>query len=258
MTGHIGKIAASYGTGKMALLTPLSPIRNRTDEVIERITAEITSGRLEPGGRLPTEQELMTAMGVSRTVVREAVAALKAEGLVVTRQGSGAYVASDRTRMPFRIQSTGTDALGSIVQIMELRLAVEVEAAALAAERATASAIKTIERAFQRMDRAIDTGEIAVSEDFAFHQAIADATGNMHFKELLSFLGRHVIPRQSIRTALTDRSQQAAYLARLQNEHGTIVAAIRAHDPAKAQRAMRAHLSNSLRRYRSLAAGRVA
>ena len=56
--------------------------------MVERIAAEIRSGRLEPGARLPTEQELMTAMGVSRTVVREAVAALRAEGLVTTRQGS--------------------------------------------------------------------------------------------------------------------------------------------------------------------------
>ena len=67
---------------------------------MERIAGEIRSGRLAPGARLPTEQELMGAMGVSRTVVREAVAALRAEGLVTTRQGSGAFVAAEPAGCP--------------------------------------------------------------------------------------------------------------------------------------------------------------
>src|SRR5215218_1707403 len=84
-------------------LKRLSPSRNLTGETTEQLTVEIRSGRLAPGSRLPTEQALMTALGVSRTVVREAIAALRSEGLVVTRQGSGAYVAADASRVPFRI-----------------------------------------------------------------------------------------------------------------------------------------------------------
>src|SRR4030095_214830 len=86
MTVHPEKLAARSKADKVALLTPLRPVRNRTSEVIDRISNEISSGRLKPGGRLPTEQEMMNAMGVSRTVVREAVAALKADGLVITRR----------------------------------------------------------------------------------------------------------------------------------------------------------------------------
>ena len=74
--------------------------------MIDRISNEIASGRLKPGARLPTEQEMMSAIGVSRTVVREAVSALKADGLVITRQGAGAFVALDRARVPFRIDPT--------------------------------------------------------------------------------------------------------------------------------------------------------
>jgi len=107
MTVHPEKLAARSKADKVALLTPLRPVRNRTSEVIDRISNEISSGRLKPGGRLPTEQEMMNAMGVSRTVVREAVSALKADGLVITRQGAGAssqvipcVPTSDRGRIP--------------------------------------------------------------------------------------------------------------------------------------------------------------
>ena len=70
---------------------------NLAEKVLSRLSAEIRGGRLAPGARLPTEQELTSTMGVSRTVVREAVAALRADGLVVTRRGSGAYVADNPT-----------------------------------------------------------------------------------------------------------------------------------------------------------------
>ena len=68
-----------------ALLRPLNPVRRRTEEVVERIAAQIHDGQLTAGARLPTEQAMMTAMGVSRTVVREAISALRAQGLVTTR-----------------------------------------------------------------------------------------------------------------------------------------------------------------------------
>lgn len=238
------------------LLKPLRPSRNLTEEVVERIAGEIRSGRLVPGARLPTEQELMTAMGVSRTVVREAVSALKAEGFVVTRQGLGAFVAVDASRIAFRIASDGTagsGTIGDVLRVMELRIAVEVEAAALAAERASDAEIIRIEAALAAIDAAITRGETAVGEDFAFHRAIANATGNTHFAEFLEFLGRHVIPRQSIRAALGTREEQRAYLMRLQRDHGRIAAAIRARDPGEARKTMRGHLTKSLERYRSLA-----
>src|SRR5712672_943199 len=86
---------------RLAALRPLTAPRRLTHELVERLTAEIVSGKLPPGARLPTEQEMIAATGVSRTVVREAVAALRAEGLVVTRQGAGAFVA-EGVRRPFR------------------------------------------------------------------------------------------------------------------------------------------------------------
>lgn len=241
------------GADKAVLLAPLKPARNRTADVIERIGGEIARGRLAPGTRLPTEGELMLAMGVSRTVVREAIAALKADGLVVTRQGSGAFVGSDPTRMAFRIGGAHAASIAAVLDVLELRLAIEVEAAALAARRRSAKALRAIERACAGIDRARAARDLAVAEDFAFHLAIADATGNPLYRQFLTFLGRHIIPRQTVRTAIGGPDEQAHYLAVLQREHHAIMDAIRAGDPVLARRAMRAHLDNSLERYRSLA-----
>src|SRR5262245_38526137 len=108
MTRRIGTLVRSPPPDKPAFLRPLRPTRNLTEEIVERIAGEIRSGRLAPGAKLPTEQKLMHAMRVSRTVVREAVAALRAEGLVTTRQGSGAFVAADARPAPFASIPTGS------------------------------------------------------------------------------------------------------------------------------------------------------
>src|SRR5215468_6218182 len=99
--------ALPIGANRLSLLRPVTPPRNLTHAIAERIASEIMSGKLPPGARLPTEQEMVAAMGVSRTAVREAVAALRAEGLVVTRQGAGAFVATDAARRPFRLALEG-------------------------------------------------------------------------------------------------------------------------------------------------------
>lgn len=233
------------------LLQPIGPPRNRTSEVVDRIATEIRSGVLKPGDRLPTEQELMTAMGVSRTVVREAVAALKAEGLVLTRQGSGAFVAADPSRLAFRI-SSAAEKRDEVISVMELRLAVEVEAAALAAERATAAERARIRKAQTAFQSAIDAGEAGVKEDFAFHLTIAQAMHNARFPDFLQFLGHHVIPRQAFRETLPDAVALRDYLTRISREHERIVEAIEAQEASEARKAMRMHLTNGLDRYRHM------
>ena len=177
---------------------PLVAPRGLTDQLVARIAADITGGRLQPGSKLPTEKEMMAATGVSRTVVREAVACLRADGLVMVRQGVGAFVAA-HVRRPFRIEVDELDSLREALDVMELRAGVEIEAAGLAAERHDGAHIKKIAEAYRRIEDAIGRGETAVDEDFSFHCSIADATGNAQFKRFLDYLGRFIIPRQSIR-----------------------------------------------------------
>jgi DNA-binding FadR family transcriptional regulator len=232
---------------------PSSP-GNLAEYTVARLSADIRGGRLAPGTRLPTEQMLSTKLGVSRTVVREAVAALRADGLVVTRRGSGAYVA-DPSAGPFRIVSRGATSLPDILNVMELRLAVEVQAAGLAAERAGRKQLGSIRAAWRAIDAALARGEGAVVEDFAFHRAIAEATGNGQFPRFLAYLGSHVIPRQSVRLDMDTPAERRLYLERIQVEHTRIVTAIADREPADARRAMRDHLTRSLERYRTLAGG---
>jgi GntR family transcriptional regulator, transcriptional repressor for pyruvate dehydrogenase complex len=238
----------------LSSLTPIAPSHSLVVEIGQRIAADIAAGRLMPGAQLPTEQAMMQAMGVSRTVIREAVAALRAEGLVATRQGIGSFVAEQTGQALFRIEPGQTASLTDALHIMELRTAVETEAAGLAAERATKAQRRAIHAALTAIDVAIERGEPAVGEDFAFHAVITDATGNPQFRRFLDFLGRFIIPRASVRIrALNLRT----YLMTFQQEHRAIVAAIDAGSVDQAQAAMRAHLISSSQRYRALAPDRV-
>jgi GntR family transcriptional regulator, transcriptional repressor for pyruvate dehydrogenase complex len=239
------------GPDQLSVFRPVSAPRSLAHELIERLTADITSGKLPPGARLPTEQEMIASMGVSRTVVREAIAALRAQGLVTTRQGVGAFVADGALRPPFRLETEGLRSIAEVVHVMELRMGVEIEAAGLAAERAQPVHIEAMAAALEAIDRAIRRGELGVIEDFGFHRAVADATGNPQFARFLEFLGRYIIPRQSVRV---EAPSVRSYLETIQAEHRAIFEAIRARSVAGARRAMRRHLLRSRERYRRLAA----
>ena len=240
----------------MVRIRPLSPARKLTRELTEQLAAQIKSGKLAPGERLPTEAELTRAARVSRTVVREAVAALRADGLVVTRQGVGAFVSAAPQQAPFRIDTERLQNLEEILYVMELRLCVEMESAGLAAERATRAQVRAIDAALEAMDRATAQGKAAVDEDLALHKAIAEGTGNPQFPRFLQFIGRHLIPRHIVSGMPKTMGGQRAYLELLQTEHRRIVEAIRSHEPKAAREAMRRHLTRSLDRYRKLAAER--
>ena len=239
------------------LLRPLGTPKSLSSGVVDRLAEQIMSGQLPVGAKLPSEQEMMRGMGVSRTVVREAVAALRARGLVITRQGAGAFVDRDAGRQPYAIDPEGLGSLESVLDILELRMAVESEAAAIASERATPSQTKAIGEALRVFSRAITSGERAIKEDFAFHQAIAAATQNSRFAEFLEYLGRLIIPRQSIRSFEGAPEGPRQYLGRIEKEHEAILQAIGAHSPKKARDAMRGHLLKSRERYRELASRRA-
>jgi DNA-binding FadR family transcriptional regulator len=241
---------------KTMRLRPLAAEHKLSRGLFEQLAEQIKSGRLAPGARLPTEQELTRAARVSRTVVREAVAALRAEGLVVTRQGVGAFVTAEPQRAPFRIDPDKLKSIDDILNVMELRLGVEIESAGLAAERASRAQVRAIATALEAVERAAEQGKTAVDEDLGLHRAIASATGNPEFVRFLQFIGRHLIPRRTV-SGLTEQIGRRAYLALIQEEHRRIYEAIDARDPAAAREAMRRHLTRSLDRYRKLAAARA-
>src|SRR5436305_10691467 len=143
-------------------IRPLAQDAKLSRGLFEQLAEQIKNGRLAPGERLPTEQQLTRAARVSRTVVREAVAALRAEGLVITRQGVGAFVSAEPQRAPFRIEPERLQSLDDILNVMELRLGVEIESAGLAAERASKANVRAMSAAPQALEQAIEADRSAV------------------------------------------------------------------------------------------------
>src|SRR5512145_1357854 len=111
--------------------------RGLADQLVRAMQARIDAGDLAPGARLPTEHALGERFGVSRAVVREAIARLKADGYVETRQGAGAFVADEPGLASFRLAPDGRVEPDELGQLFELRAAVEVATARLAAGRRT-------------------------------------------------------------------------------------------------------------------------
>jgi GntR family transcriptional regulator, transcriptional repressor for pyruvate dehydrogenase complex len=225
--------------------TSLPAIQNRTGQLIDVLRNEIRVNKLRPGERLATEQQLVSRFQVSRTVVREAIASLRAEGFLVTRQGAGAFVADGAATRPFQIVLEDQRSLTELLNVMQLRLAVELEAAGIAAEKRNKAAINELGRCLDMIDDAIRAGGTAVDEDFAFHFAIAAATGNPHFERFMRFLGSVIIPRQTLRVGMDDPEERRAYLTKIQVEHRIIYGAIRDANVEYARRAMRLHLEQA-------------
>ncbi|MEZ5809423.1 MAG: FadR/GntR family transcriptional regulator [Zhengella sp.] len=224
---------------------------NLVQALAATLRRSIRDGDHPVGGKLPSEAELTAQHGVSRTVVREAIAALRSEGLVDARQGAGVFVISSQPAGGAPFQDVDTGKLSSILEILELRTAVEVEAAGLAAMRCSPAQEEAVYRRLADLDACIAAGEPTTQADFGFHIAIAEATSNPRFSEFLAMLGPDLIPRRRLQTG-GHETVRADYLAMLQAEHREIADAIAAHDAEAARHAMRAHLQGSQARYKRM------
>lgn len=220
--------------------------RGLADQLVRAMQARIDAGDLAPGARLPTEHALGERFGVSRAVVREAIARLKADGYVETRQGAGGFVADEPGLASFRLAPDGRVEPDELGQLFELRAAVEVATARLAAGRRTRADLEAIRRALQDVACAIEAGTDGVAADGAFHRAIAAATHNGHLQRFVEFLGHHFA--ETRRPAWTEAGRRARRPHAAQREHERIFAAILRGDPAAAARAAADHLRGSARR----------
>ncbi len=214
------------------------------DVLTQKLSDEIASGQFKPGEKLPTEQQIAETYGVSRPIVREAIGRLKHDGVVVSRQGAGAFVAESGSPAVFRLQVSDFTDRDEIRGIVELLMAVESSATELAALRRTDEDLASLQGQLDAMQAAIDRGEPGVDEDVSFHRAIVEATKNPFFRDLSDFLDRRV--RTFIRTARSNTARgQAGLTALVQNEHQAIFEAIRAGDAGRARSAAEEHLRNA-------------
>ncbi len=223
-----------------------------TQRVAAELREAITSGKFLPGDKLPTEPALVQEFGVSRTVIRESIAALRADGMVDSRHGVGVFV-NEPPAAPHRgLPPRAISKISDMLEELELRNAVEMEAAALAAQRRSPAQEAKLMEKMMEFDALSQEGAVTSEADFEFHLAIARATNNDRFELFLRELGRHTIPRENLRASLRDTGPLPNRDAALSREHRKIADAISNRDPDAARAAMRQHLDGSAERYRQL------
>lgn len=213
-------------------------------DVANRLRKLIDDRTWVAGQQLPTELKLIEMFGVSRTVIREAISALGAEGLVVPQHGRGVFVAEHLPARPFRFGDSSIGETDHIRQSMELRLGIETEAAALAATRRTDDELLAMKRALDIINQLNSESVGGAAEDFDFHVRIAEAAHNSYLVDFMNFLGTHIIPRVVLR--LEFGAERDAFFKELIEHHTAIYDAIEAKDPVAAAKAMRVHLSRGL------------
>lgn len=213
------------------------------ERLADKVRQEIADGAFRAGDRLPTEREMSESYGVSRAIVREALGRLKHDGLVVSRQGSGAFV-MEGSAPTLRLHVVPSDA-GDLREVVELLSAIRSAASAHAAVRRTPAQLNTIKQWYEAIDQAVRDGHAGEDEDIGFHRAIIDAAGNPLFNQILEFLDARV--RHFVRTARTN-SRHWGLTAEVQAEHQAMLDAIDIGDSDAARGAAERHLANALAR----------
>jgi GntR family transcriptional regulator, transcriptional repressor for pyruvate dehydrogenase complex len=213
--------------------------------VYSDILNRIIDGEYREGDRLPSEHMLAERFETSRPTVREALAQLRADGIIATRQGSGTTVR--RRPDPDLRRFAPLESLSDMRRCYEFRLMTEVGGAALAAQKADEADIDAIQRAWDTLQQVISSEGIGAGDDFAFHLAVARASKNQFFITALSFIHEQVEVSMNLSRKLSlvksiERQQ------RVQQEHLAVLEAIRRRDSQGAERAMRAHLGNAMER----------
>lgn len=213
--------------------------------LVETLRTSIVNGDIAPGEKLPSEPRLAAEHRVSRTVVREAIARLNLEGLVHTRRGSGSYALTPPADDAPPLGRSLDDRLA----LVEYRLALEAEAAALAATRRTPTQLAALADRLDALASSDGHPATAMQHDFAFHRLVAEAAANRFLLEALDRLGPQMIamPRGRL-DARESTLQDGGRFAAVVQEHRAVLDALNAQDPLAAAAAMRVHLAASRRR----------
>ena len=221
---------------------PSQVAKSLADRIYEEILKQIVSGDMQIGDRLPSETQFAANYKVSRAVIREALSRLHADGVVVTRRGAGTFVHRQPAREFLKLAPIG--GIADLMRCLEFRIALEGEAAYLAAQRRTEEHMAAIDEAFQQLEEANAAGQLGVEQDAEFHVAIARASRNQMFMQALDALAIHVFHGMNVTRKLS-LARNRKRLALVQEEHRKIVEAIRSGDEELARKAMRAHIDNA-------------
>jgi len=213
--------------------------------IYQRIFELIVAGEFAINVRLPSETDLAQRFGASRPVVREALARLRDDGIIISRQGSGSYVKRRPDTAVLRFVPVGS--IADIQRCFEFRVGLEGAAAALAAERRGDEDLMAIQSAFDALETCIRDGKLGVDADERFHLAIAKATHNDYYVSVQTSLHPHIVFGMNLLRNLS-LLRTAQRLRLVQDEHRAIVDAIAARDAGAARTAMQSHIDNARRR----------
>lgn len=212
-----------------------------SDSTIDQILSLITSGQLQPGDQLPSERTLIKRLEVGRTSLREALRALEAIGIIEVRPGVGSFVKnlSPATAMSSQWIPWLVTHEPEIMELVELRQALETRAASLAAERANAEQRDAIRATLRQMEQAIADGDMpaTIEADKSFHEALAAASHNSLIADVLRLANNALAETREAVLSLPNRPTKS--LA----EHWLVWEAIEAHDPVKAEETVLNHIS---------------
>src|SRR5215813_4480412 len=212
-----------------------------SEQVHDQLLALITDGEFPERAKLPTEVELAGRFDVSRTIVREALARLRDDGIVVSRQGAGTFV----QRRPDRAwKLTPLGSITDIQRCFEFREGFEADMASWAARRADRTTIKRIGSAVEAYEDAIKDGKPGSHADFDLHFVIAEATRNRFFVSVMTSLRDHIVFGMNLARTLS-RMHPTARIKAAQDEHRLVFDAICARDPDRAREAMRLHVERA-------------
>lgn len=235
------------------MTTKLEPKQSLSAQLVAELRELIANGTFAPGDKLPSENELIRRYAVSRTVVREAISGLRADGLLVTRQGVGAFVTNQTGK---RLEPFDPKDLEAVLHMIEFRIAIETEAAGFAAERRSKADLKVLKERFAELSANALDAKGFVMPDYNFHLAIAQAAHNPYFLQIEEHIGAQIIPHSKVHVLAPDIPEDLSFLRKVKDEHEAIYEAIVDGDSDAARAAMRSHLENSRARYRSLLASK--
>jgi GntR family transcriptional repressor for pyruvate dehydrogenase complex len=230
-----------YRMQSQSQVAALRPVK-LSEQIHDQLLALITDGEFPEKAKLPTESELAARFEVSRTIVREALARLRDDGIVVSRQGAGTFVKRRPDRGGLKLSPLGS--IADIKHCFEFRTGFEADMAALAARRADRTSIKRIGRAVEAFEDIVRQGKLGSDADFDLHYVIAEATRNRFFVSVMASLREHIVFGMNLARNLS-RMHPATRLTAVQEEHRTVFNAIRARDPDRAHAAMRIHVEKA-------------
>ena len=221
----------------------VNPKKRTYELIVEQINMLCLERNLQPGDRLPSERDLASLFGVSRNSVREALKGLESKGFLEIRQGGGSYLAASKrdalgNELRMHIDETQTQLIDDM---LELRRAFEVEAASLAAQRATAENLEAIKHVLSQMAKAVDDPEMGVQADLDFHFQVAYATKNQLLIDLMETLAKRM--EENIRATRSQRFTDKGRHQDTLKEHEEIYHAIAAGNSELAKQLMYKHIS---------------